>query len=65
MKCKCGNGNFLANQRCVVSVVVRVDNNGNFLENLTKDWSSEVYDANDPEGPFICDLCNAEYDKIK
>lgn len=64
MQCKfCGGTQFSGHQLCRMDVLVGED--GNFLSNLPGGAESNIYDAERPYGPFICQGCGAEYDSLQ
>lgn len=54
--CECGNQEFSGHQ--VTRSDVRVDQDGDWLS------SGEVYDSEDPYGPFHCTRCEKEYEDV-
>lgn len=61
MFCKyCGSDKFTAHQICRMDIIV--DGSGDFLGNISDDIASDIYDHEQPYGPFQCCGCGAEYD---
>ena len=64
MKCKfCGGSEFVGHQRCYMDVLV--DENGDFLANLSGGADANIYEAEQPYGPFVCRRCGAEYEYLR
>ena len=64
MKCKfCGGSEFVGHQRCYMDVLL--DENGDFLANLSGGADANIYEAEQPYGPFVCRRCGAEYEYLR
>jgi hypothetical protein len=70
MKCvNCGNQTFRATRHCCGSEAVIVDSSGRFLRALTvkevgERWLDDdepALEFGEPEGPFACERCGAEW----
>lgn len=44
---------------------VLVDENGDFLANLSGGADANIYEAEQPYGPFVCRRCGAEYEYLR
>lgn len=56
----CGGKLFYAHQMVRMDIVVDSDNN--FYENLSEDVASDIYDSEEPYGPYQCVECGTEFD---
>ena len=64
MKCKfCGAEKFIGHQVCRMDVLV--DGTGMFLDSVSGDTASDIYDSETPYGPFLCAVCGAEYGELE
>lgn len=64
MKCSvCGNNLFFAHQ--LVRMDILCDGDGTFVSNINENPAADIYDAENPYGPFTCSICGAEYDELK
>ena len=59
---KCGNDKFMGYQVCRHDVVV--DDQNNYVEELTGDSDADIYDAETPYGPYTCMRCKTPYDTL-
>ena len=60
LRCKCGCEKFFAHQRVYLDVYV--DSTLQFAGNPNNNIENNIYEAEDPYGPFVCVRCGAEYD---
>ena len=63
MKCECGCEEFYAHQVCHLDI--KVDGDGNFLDNVHVGYvEKDIYHSDPPFGPFVCVDCDKEYSKL-
>lgn len=61
-KCKCGNGEFTAEQTIFVNIIV--DGEGGFIRNESSTIEESMYDG-EVNGPYICTKCGECYDDLE
>lgn len=60
---ECGCTEFYARRRCTLDI--KVDGDNEFLDGVhPDDVGADIYDAEDPFGPYECVECGAEYDEL-
>lgn len=59
---KCGGTRFIAHQ--LVRMDVIVDAEWNFIANVSDKAESDIYDAEEPYGPYTCAECGMEYENL-
>jgi hypothetical protein len=59
---KCGCNEFTAHQVCRHDVVV--DSQNNYIRGLCGQEDKDIYDAEDPYGPYSCLECHEVYDEL-
>jgi len=68
LKCKCGNQKFSAHQVLHVSIVVDEENDYLHPESGENEFDciggEDIYEANNPFGPYQCTNCGEEYDEL-
>lgn len=62
MACKCGSNEFSAFQVCRHDIVV--DSQNNYIRGLCGQADQDIYDSDDPYGPYTCMRCHTQYDDI-
>lgn len=59
---KCGCDRFIGSQRVYMNVICTP--NGDYHENISDNVKSNIFEADKPYGPFICEKCGTEYETL-
>lgn len=61
--CKsCGGTEFTAHQ--IVRMDIVVDGDNEYVGPVSPDCAADIYDSEEPYGPYRCVSCGAEYDEL-